>query len=276
MESILIPIDFSADSINALEHAVVLANKSGSWLRMLHVMKSKHFQVPDYFRDIDKFYGNSVEDYFKILMKKFRAKVKTGIDYTIAEGKVYREICNLAIADNSSLIMMGTHGISGFEEFWVGSNAFRVVSNSPCPVITIRNGFLRKNIKKIILPIDITLETRQKVPFTVKLARIFNAEIHIVSVRESGASDIMKRLDEYVVQVSDYIQGKGIRCVKDALLGSNITEMTIEYAISVNAELISIMTEQVSSAKNIWMGNYAQQMVNHSPIPVLSFHPLND
>ena len=53
-----------------------------------------------------------------------------------------------------------------------------------------------------------------------------------------------------------------------------ITDATIEYALKVDANLISIMTEQEKTTKNLWLGAYAQQMVNHSPIPVMSIHSI--
>ncbi len=275
MKTILVPIDFSADSINALEHAVKFANVVKASIRMIHVQKSKNFKVPKYFIDFERMYSNNLDDYFKILIEKYKSKIDFGFDYITRSGKVYSEIVDQAVKDNAYLIMIGTHGISGFEEFWIGSNSYRVVSNAKCPVITIRNGYLRKNIKKIVLPIDMTRESRQKTNFTVDIAKYFNSEIHIVSVKETNTPAVVEKIERYVVQTTEYIKKKGIKCVNDSLLGSNITESTIEYAISVDAELISIMTEQVSSTKNLWLGKYAQQMVNHSPIPVLCNHPKN-
>ncbi len=275
MKTILVPIDFSSDSINALEHAIKFANVVKASIRMIHVQKSKNFKVPKYFIDFERMYSNNVDDYFKVLIEKYKSKIDFGFDYITRNGKVYSEIVDQAVKDNAYIIMIGTHGISGFEEFWIGSNSYRVVSNAECPVITIRNGYLRKDIKKIVLPIDMTRESRQKTNFTVDIAKYFNSEIHIVSVKETNTPAVVEKIERYVVQTTEYIKKKGIKCVNDSLLGSNITESTIEYAISVDAELISIMTEQVSSTKNLWLGKYAQQMVNHSPIPVLCNHPQN-
>ena len=95
----------------------------------------------------------------------------------------------------------------------------------------------------------------------------------ILTVRESNSPGIIEKLNKYCEQVEDYIKNKNIKYKSDHLFGSNITETTIEYAISINAELITIMTEQMRSTKNLWLGPYAQQMVNHSPIPVLSVRP---
>ncbi len=272
MKTIIVPIDFSSDSINALEHAIKISNKIDASIRMIHVQKSNNFKVPKFFVDFNKMYSNDVNDYFKILTDKYTSKITNKLDYVLRKGKVYKEVIEQTNKDNAYMIICGTHGISGFEEFWIGSNAYRIVSNAECPVLTIRNGYLRKSIKKIILPIDMTRESRQKTKFTVEFAKYFNAEIHVVSVKETNTPAVVERIEKYVTQTTEYIKEKGIKCINDSLFGSNITESTIEYAISVDADLISIMTEQVSSTKNLWLGKYAQQMVNHSPIPILSNH----
>lgn len=276
MTDIIVPVDFSADSINALDHAIVFAKKSGSGIKMIHVRKSKEFQVPEYFKDIDRFYGNTVEDYFIKLLGLYKNKTTVPLTYIITEGKVYKEICDLALDNKSEIIIMGTHGISGFEEFWIGSNAFRVVNNSSCPVLTIRNGFLKTDIKKIVVPIDSTDETTFKIPFTAKIARFFKAEVILISLNTSNTKELIKKTEKSLEIAQDILNSHGVKYKTDGLFGSNITETTIEYAINTGASLISIMTEQEKSTKNIWIGNFAQQMVNHSPVPVISFNHLNE
>jgi len=272
MKKVLVPIDFSGDSINALEHAIAIANKIDADIRMIFVKKSKNFEAPLYFKGLDSFQGKTINEYFDRLVDKYKSQVKNRFDYKIREGKVYKEITNQAKYDDSYLIVLGTHGISGFEELWIGSNAFRVVSNAECPVITVRYGFSRKEVFKIVMPIDITSESRKKVPLVAELATLFDAEVHVVSVSETNASDIQTKLEQYATQVIDYLKERNIKVQHEALLENNITDMTIEYAIRVDADLIAIMTEQSENPLNIWLGPYAQQMVNHSPIPVLSVH----
>ncbi len=55
------------------------------------------------------------------------------------------------------------------------------------------------------------------------------------------------------------------------LQGDNLTDITLEYSNSVDADLISIMTEQEKSVSNLLLGSYAHQMINKASIPVLSF-----
>jgi nucleotide-binding universal stress UspA family protein len=200
--------------------------------------------------------------------------INNKIEYCTKDGKVYREIIAQAKEDDAFLIVAGTHGSSGFEEFWIGSNAQKIVSASPCPVITIRKGIkIDRNLTKIILPIDSTLETRQKVPFTALFAKYFNAKIFVLGLYTTEVPSVRKKIDNYSEQVIEYLTENEISFERDQIEVDNVTDSTIDYAVKKDANLISIMTDQEKTTKNLWLGPYAQQMVNHSPLPVLSIHP---
>jgi len=275
MKSILVPIDFSRDSVNALEHAIFLANKLNSNLRIIHVRKDKNYDQPFIIEGKEKAYSKTVEEFCQEVLGLYRPKYKgTGyFNYVIKTGKIYKAIVDQALKDSSYLIVMGTHGVSGFEEFWLGSNSYRVVCKSPCPVLTVRNGFKKTNISKIILPIDAHRETRVKVPITAELAGALGAEVHVVSVRITARKDIMKRLKNYTLQTADYLKKLNIPVVVSSLKGSSISDITYTYAVHNKAELITIVSNQRGTPVNMNISTNAQQMVNHSPIPVLSIHP---
>jgi len=273
MSELLVCVDFSKSSINALNYAVVLANKLGYDIMMVWVNKPESY-------DSLIAYDNQnlkleIKNRFEELIKTYAPKLKKGtIKYKLRKGKIYQEIVNQAKYDDAQMIVAGTHGVSGFEEYWIGSNAYKIVTYSPCPVITVRQDFkIKETISKIVLPIDSTLETRQKVPFTAQLAKPFDAEIHILALYSSSLKSIKNRVNSYVQQVAKYLDEENISYKIESIEASNITNSTINYAVNINADLISIMTEQETSTSNIWLGNYAQQMVNHSPIPVISVHP---
>ena len=232
---ILVPIDFSGDSLNALEYAINAANIIGTDVRMIHVKAHKTFDVPFYFQEIDQNKGKTVEDFMEILLEKYSGKLNKTLDYKVRKGKIHSEISNQARYGDSLLIVMGTQGVSGFEEFFIGSNAYKVVSNAPCPVITIRHGFMRKTLKKIVVPIDITPESRIKLSYVAELGEFFGAEIHIVSVNENESPGLMKKLENHVEQACEFFTSKKLTCVKNYLSGDNITDMTIKYANEVDA-----------------------------------------
>jgi len=85
------------------------------------------------------------------------------------------------------------------------SDAYKIISHSKNPVITVRRGKMSSNIDRIVLPLDITLQTREKVPYTVKLAKLFNSEIHLLTVRSSKLKSIEKKLHRYAEQVATYL-----------------------------------------------------------------------
>jgi nucleotide-binding universal stress UspA family protein len=273
MKKILVAIDFSECSINALEHAITIANKADAGLEMMFVVK------PDSSRDIftegAQPLSAMVKDKFDELVEKYKGKIDKGrISYLIKEGKVYKEIVQEADKKDIFLVMAGTHGSSGFEEFWMGSNANRIVSSLRKPVITIRGGVnIKRDLERIVLPLDSTPETRQKVPFTAYMAKIFEAEVHVLRVYTSNVQAVIRKVNSYADQVVKHLEEENIRYVLESVHADNLTDSTIEYALKVNANLISIMTEQETAAKNLLLGPYAQQMVNHSPIPALSIHP---
>ena len=70
------------------------------------------------------------------------------------------------------------------------------------------------------------------------------------------------------------MKDNNVKFVINFVTADNTTNSTIEYSQKVNADLIAIMTEQEKTAANFWLGPYAQQMVNNSPIPVLSIQPV--
>ena len=273
MKQILVAIDFSECSLNALEHAITIAEKAEAGIELMYVIKPDSSR--EMFTEGPKTVSSMVKDKFDELIAKYQPVMGGNkITYLVREGKVYHEIVKEAERKEVFLVMAGTHGASGFEEFWIGSNANRIVSALRKPVITIRGGVsVNRQLEKIVLPLDSTPETRQKVPFTAYMAKIFDAEVHILKVNSSEVAAIITRINSYGDQVKKHLEEENIRYVIESVESDNLTNSTIDYALKINANLISIMTEQEISAKNLLLGPYAQQMVNHSPIPVLSIHP---
>ena len=81
-----------------------------------------------------------------------------------------------------------------------------------------------------------------------------------------------QKVDNYTLQVKKYLEEENVNFVIEKVDADNITNATINYANEINADVIAIMTEQEMTTANLFLGAYAQQMVNHSPIPVLSIH----
>jgi nucleotide-binding universal stress UspA family protein len=269
MKQIIVAIDFSKTSLSALAYGIHVANKAGANLQMVWVDNTTSEEVV--FEGFAHEERNEKVALLKELQDANAKKLKKGkLDYKTRKGKVYIEIAQQAKAVNADLIIAGTHGVSGFEEFWIGSNAYRIVTHAPCPVITLRHDCKVEDISKIVIPIDSSQETRQKIPVASQVAQMFKSEVHILSLYTTSLKSVHKRVDNYARQVLDYLIERKVKHVSVVQESENITRTTIDYAESVGANLIAIMTEQETTPANIFLGPYAQQMVNHSPIPVLS------
>ncbi len=273
MKQILVAIDFSKNSIQALEYAISIANIVKAHIMMVWVDKPD--TEDSIYKNTDNEHRHEAKLRFEELVAKYSKSLKKGtLSYKLRKGKVYKEVANQAKYNDAYLIIAGSHGVSGFESFMIGSNASKIVTYSPCPVVTLRETYsAKKIIKKIVLPVDNSSSTRQKVPFAMELAQCFGSEIHVLEVQSSTLKSIRAKVTSYTAQVEKFLTENKVQHVVKSVDGSNITTAIIKYAEAEKADLIIIMTEQEEETANIWLGPYAMQMVNNSPIPVLSIHP---
>ncbi|MEE4178291.1 MAG: universal stress protein [Bacteroides sp.] len=271
MKNIVVGIDFSKTSILAFGYALNVARKTNSDLILINVQKHLDYEVP--LAAGEKPTPESIHQQFETLVAKRRQDFPGRIEYTVREGKVHQEISNQAKYSDAWLVVMGAHGLSGFEEYWVGTDSYRVVATCMIPVITVRKGYdIHRNLQRVVIPIDSTPETVQKLPLTLDLAKQYGARIHLLSLYSSGTPSTREKVDSNTHAALRLVEMAGLDMVLNDAQAENLTTAAIEYARKVDADLISIMTEQEFAPHNIFLGPFAQQMVNRSPIPVLSLH----
>ncbi|MCX6303871.1 MAG: universal stress protein [Bacteroidetes bacterium] len=273
MQPIIVAVDFSNTSIHAVEYAISMANKMKSDIHLVWVDKisSQESVYPDTSNEN----RNEAKKRFDELIELYSSKLVKGItmDFKLKKGRIYREVDTMARLVDAELIVTGAHGISGYEEYWIGSNAYKIVSYASSPVITVRHDFaIKKSIERILVPMDGSMETLQKIPFVVKLATLFKSEVHLVTTHNSHLKSIQRITDKICQTARDYLKKHEVSVVEDCLVANDLTKAVLAYAEKVDADLIAIMTEQETPV-NILLGAQAQQLVNQSPIPVLSIHP---
>lgn len=274
MKSFLVAVDFSNCSVNALMHAAHLAYYTNTQIEMIWVnnpAKTKVYVTSDASTGLI----NEMNAQFQRLKEELQTKYYgLKVDYLIREGKVHKEIGLQARESNSQMIVAGTHGSTGFERMWMGSNVYRIVSSAPCPVLTVRAGVnVNDRVNTIIFPIDSSVETREKVTITAELARATHARVIVLKLYSTQMIEIKDSVDIYADQAADYLREEGIEVSMDEAHAENLTVTTIDYARKVDANLIVIMTEQEKKMANFLIGNYAQQMLDSAPVPVLSVRP---
>lgn len=271
---IAVPVDFSDTSNVAVNHAVDIAKRFDAELVLIHVLETGAYQ--GIFAPSTKTEFGELETAQQKLQEDSRElEQKTGlrVAHFVMSGRIYEEIVNLAKNQKADLIVMGTHGTSGWAEFFAGSNAFRVVTQCPCPVLTIQENASEDELKNIILPLDSTSESRQKVKHAVAFAKKFGSTIHIVSLLSEDTPEWRYDFEKKVKQITDYLEREGIPHTETVETGSNLATMTMDFAEAKGGNLIVMMTEQEPNVTGFLVGPFAQQIVNHSKIPVLSVSP---
>ncbi len=273
MKDIVVAIDFSKGSVHALEYAIELANQIHANVTMVWVDNITGVELA--FINESKELRTEAKINFDELLAKYKEKLVHGkLSAKIRKGRVYQELATYTKQNDCSLLIVGTHGSSGFEEFWIGTNAFRIVSSISIPVVTVKyNCDIRRGYRKILLPVYHNNQTLQKVAFSADLARATGADINILALNSSGLKSMQKIVDNNVSKIKKHLEEKGVNYIVDTINSKNLAADIIEHARLVEADLIAIMTDIQDQANSILLGPFAQQLVNYSPVPVLSIHP---
>ncbi|HWY35940.1 MAG TPA: universal stress protein, partial [Nitrosopumilaceae archaeon] len=191
----------------------------------------------------------------------------------VSSGNITTEIVNIAKEYKADMIVMGTQGYTAIEEFLMGSNSYRVLTKSPIPVMTVRREAQKFGYHNIVLPIDSSEHSRQKVNATIELAEKFASKLHILGVLGEEEKTYEPKMNLIVHQIEDLAKTKGVLFESKVEFASNRAHQTLKYAKAINADLIVTMTDQNAEISSLLLGTYAHQLINYSKIPVLSLKP---
>ncbi|MCB0820315.1 MAG: universal stress protein, partial [Bacteroidetes bacterium] len=197
------------------------------------------------------------------------------VNTLVTSGRIREEVVKIADEIDADLIVLGTHGVSGLKEFFMGSNAFRIVSEASCPVLSVQKSDRPVGFRNVVVPIDNSFHSREKLGLSVKVAKVFGARLFICGLRsyDHNDQDLNARFKMKMKQVEDFLAEKEVEYTTTTIFCSNIAKATMDYAAEVDADLIIIMNEQEINSTGFFMGPFAQQVVNHSHIPVMSMRP---
>jgi len=270
MKTILVANDFSKNAEHALEYALLFAKKLDAGIHLIWVDNTLSDEVV--IDTIDRELRKEIKSYSDNLIEKYQHQLDEGkIEILFRKGKVYQEVTKAARQVKAEMIFAGTHGVSGYEQYWIGSNAYRIVTQAPCPVVTIRSDFnFKETISNILLPLDSSLETKQKLPFTCELAMGFGSTIHLLAIYNTPLNVIRKRIDSIASEAEKFISGKNVNYVVEHLEAKNVAVSILDYSQNNDIELITIMTDQGTTTANKFLGPYSQQLINNSTVPVMS------
>lgn len=276
-KTILVPLDFSEQSFIALEQSYNLAKLSDSTLTLLHVVRENN-SVFGLFSDNEK---KDIIYKLKVKLDEYAEVVhaKTGIkvDTIITNGKIVEKILETSETLKASFIVMGAKKPDNVMKKVVGTKTLRVIQEAICPVISIEGKHHREGCENIILPLDLTKETTQKVANAINFAKLFHSKIHAVSVVTTKDDYLISRMKLQMEQVQKFIQKSGVDCETKMLnvSGSNndICDSILDYSNEAKGDLIVIMTQQENDIVQYLVGSLAKELIHRSKIPIMSIVP---
>lgn len=281
---ILVPIDFSPKSMLAFEQAKYLAKISESDIMLLNILQldSKSFSfIHSIFSDTEKdVMRQRIETGIREKLNKLIDDNKSSeidIKSMVLTGKVYEQIIEVSKSLNCNYIVMGVNDSDMDKQNQIlGTNASRIVRMSEIPVLTVNNTVM-KDLKTLILPLDLTKETQQKVAKAIKVARMTNAKIRIVTALLTDEPDVVDKLHRQMGFVEKFIYENYGNVSADFVFGNKdkdtLSGLVMKYAQEKNGDLIVVMTQQENNWLKLFVGTTAMDIIYNSPIPVLSVVP---
>lgn len=261
LKSILVPTDFTKEAHTAINHAVELANTINGEVVLLHVVENKE--------DVEPAKAKLAEEQKLANEMEGSVPVKT----MIRIGNIFNDIGDSAAEINASMIIMGTHGASGWQKV-AGSHALKVVTNSSVPFVIVQNDMMHVGgYDKIMIPLDLHNETKQKLEIVADMAKYFDSEVHIFTPKETDEF-LKHKLNGNIAWAKKYLAEKGIKSATHVAEKGSFVKNMITTAQDLEIDLISIMNLQKNSLMGMFGSSYEQSIItNEAQIPVLCVNP---
>lgn len=287
LTTILVPTDFSPESLTALGYAAALVKKSGGKLHVVHVSEVD-FAAP----------GPALPGRpFQLSDTQVRERLETMTGGPIAAtvhgrtGRAFDQICRLAREIEADLIVMSTHRRTGLRRLFLGSNAERVVQHSGSPVLVVRASKRELvaageplQVQTILVPTDFSASSMDALGYAVEFGRQFGARLvlfHSFTVPEFVAADPYGPQDVHPTpeetrsaaedQMREFVKGVdfgGVGFDTQIIMGRAAEEIC-DYAEKQKVDLIITSTHGRTGLMHVLIGSVAEHVVRYAPSPVL-------
>lgn len=271
MKRILVPSDFSPQAENALKVAVQMAKKHDSEIFLLHSL-----EMPLHLANTGTT-GAMPEALFfiKLAEKKFEERLKKPylkdikVTQTIGHGEIYDDISAAVAENNIDLVVMGSHGASGFKEMFIGSNTEKVVRTSKIPVLVIKNEHKDFTINDFVFASDFSNECKKSFEKAQKFAKEVGAKIHLLYVNTPAG---FKTSPQAKAIMEKFLTGtKAENYTLNVYNDTSVEKGILNFAKESGAQLVGMSTHGRKGISHFFNGSISEDLVNHAKMPVITF-----
>lgn len=277
INNILVPIDYSDTSSNALGYVINLSHSYQATIHLLHIIDpDTYLSINENGIELDLSQENIIQREKRKLAKiagNIAEKERIVVHFHCVVGQVVQEIIQVADEISADMIAMGTHGLSGIKSFFMGTNAFEVSKKSPCPVLTIPNNKKWRNFERVLFPVRSIPNALHKYSFAKKIIAKHESELIILALLDHDNAQKTNYLDKELKSLNE-------KLAEDNLKGYSIFSYTDSQAYTalkksdeLEVDLMVITADFNYSIEDYFVGPFTQQVLNHAKIPVLSIKP---
>ncbi len=278
MKKILVPTDFSEQAGYAIEFAGELGRKLNAELTLLHVvvdatLPSVHYTGEVALPDMqDRLFVLKLIERGKEQMEELVSdpalkdvKVKTEIHV----GDIYYGVKEVIKEKEIDLIIMGTKGSGGFEEFLIGSNAERIVRHAPCPVITVHEKVKKLSLENVVYANSLEEPDQSCTPILMEIIQAYHAHVDVVRV---NTPNNFRPDHESLPRLTDLAEKIGFPDYDVHVYNDSSEEAGIlNFSQMKKADLITMATHGRTGLAHLLTGSLAESVVNHTQKPVLTY-----
>ncbi len=273
MKKLLIPVDFSDTSEAAVDFGAQLARRFGYTISLFHSIdlfgsyESMYADGPQ----IQSFTDRLTED-MEIRMANLKKRYQEDgllINTYITCGSLIQDIRKIVREQDIDLIVMGTKGVSGLKEFFVGSNTEKVVRLVDLPVISIPQKTTLTDIRQIMVPVDLG-EIRPSFLTEISLLQqLFSASVEFVWVKTPHDIENLELItEEFNTMLSDYeIASSSFTIKHDVFPQDGI----LAFANNSGVDMLAMATHSRRGLSHWFSGSMTEDVMNHCKLPVWSF-----
>ena len=276
MEKILIPTDFSKCADIAINFAIQSAKISPVELSLIHVMEI----YPAVYGDpsgvavaYPLVYREEREKQLQDLKDQLKKKRSLHIDSGIYDGLVVSAIIEAQKDKHADLILMGTHGASGLQEAFLGSQTGSVIGQTGVPVLAIPCKYEWKRPEKVLLATNSFEKQPAVLEFILDFVRFYGAELHIV-VFTNEKKDKVLTLVEHQHQLNSYTEmiklRYGVTAIANHIHGLDLENSLNDYIKKEQIDVLAMVTHKRKFLEGIFQPSTTKRMSYHSTVPLLA------
>jgi len=277
IKTILIPTDFSEPAEKAFAVGIYIAKRQKAEIILLHIIdRFANLEPTEVFlpeMKLEPDLNSMMEERLRELSETMSKKTGIKITGRVLDGQPSERICRLAFEEQVDLTVIGTHGTSGARRFFMGSDAYGVVKNSPCPVLTIPGSWNKKDFKKVLFPIRLIKGALNKYIYARPIIEKNDSELFLLGLTDMKNTKSTRELILLIENLKNQLQNDNVKYQTSYSPSEDFPSEVTKTAGDLDIDLIILTANLDFDWKAFFIGPFVQQVLNHSQVPVLSIKP---